>query len=86
MWTPQQKVQCALWLTEFKLVTLVQRRVLTEWNVVTGLPNRLIRTPTKGITHTINVSSVTKNFKILASLRYQSSRLLCSSVPLVDRF
>ncbi|GFT53150.1 aa_trans domain-containing protein [Trichonephila clavipes] len=28
-WTPQQKAQCALWLTEFKSVTLVR----TEWNV-----------------------------------------------------
>ncbi|GFV76105.1 uncharacterized protein TNCV_4671941 [Trichonephila clavipes] len=32
-WTPQQKVQCVLWLTEFKSVTHVQRRVRTKWNV-----------------------------------------------------
>ncbi|PRD30309.1 UNVERIFIED_CONTAM: hypothetical protein NCL1_26796 [Trichonephila clavipes] len=47
MWTLQQKMQCFLWLTEFKSVTRVQRRVRTEWTVVTGLPNRLTRTPTK---------------------------------------
>ncbi|GFV97055.1 uncharacterized protein TNCV_3526411 [Trichonephila clavipes] len=29
-WTPQQKVQCEIWLTEFKSVTCVQRRVRTE--------------------------------------------------------
>ncbi|GFT82066.1 DUF4817 domain-containing protein [Trichonephila clavipes] len=33
MWTPQQKVQCVLWLIEFELVTRVQRCVRTEWNV-----------------------------------------------------
>ncbi|GFU09886.1 hypothetical protein TNCV_784361 [Trichonephila clavipes] len=33
MTTLQQKVQCVLWLMEFKSVTLVQRRVRTEWNV-----------------------------------------------------
>ncbi|GFT34601.1 uncharacterized protein TNCV_4125491 [Trichonephila clavipes] len=44
MWMPQQKV---LWLTEFKSVTRVQRRVPTECNVVTGLPNRLMRIPIK---------------------------------------
>ncbi|GFX16888.1 uncharacterized protein TNCV_2518661 [Trichonephila clavipes] len=32
-WTPQQKVQCVLWLAEFKSVTRVQRRVRTKWNV-----------------------------------------------------
>ncbi|GFX38940.1 uncharacterized protein TNCV_747191 [Trichonephila clavipes] len=47
LWTQQQKVQCVLWLTEFKSLTCVQRRFRTEYNVVTGLPNRLIRTPTK---------------------------------------
>ncbi|GFT25153.1 uncharacterized protein TNCV_180411 [Trichonephila clavipes] len=47
MWTPEQKVQCVLWLTEFKSVTRVQQCVRTEWNVVTGLPNRLTRTPIK---------------------------------------
>ncbi|GFW42145.1 uncharacterized protein TNCV_1206011 [Trichonephila clavipes] len=47
MWTLQQKVQCALWLSEFKSVTRVQRRVLTGWNDVIGLPNSLTRTPTK---------------------------------------
>ncbi|GFV32147.1 uncharacterized protein TNCV_1674361 [Trichonephila clavipes] len=57
MWPPQQKVQCMLWLTEFKSVTRVQRRIRTEWNVVTGLPNRLTRAPTKGITHTIKILS-----------------------------
>ncbi|GFT99571.1 DUF4817 domain-containing protein [Trichonephila clavipes] len=40
MWTPQQKVQCVLWLTEFNSVTRIQRRFRTEWNVVTSLPNR----------------------------------------------
>ncbi|KAJ4430212.1 hypothetical protein ANN_22423 [Periplaneta americana] len=29
MWTPQQKVQCVLWLAEEKSVTRVQRRVRT---------------------------------------------------------
>ncbi|GFY29130.1 uncharacterized protein KIAA0825 [Trichonephila clavipes] len=38
MWMPQQKVQCALWLTELKSVTHV-------WNDVIGLPNTLISTP-----------------------------------------
>ncbi|GFU11945.1 uncharacterized protein TNCV_1484101 [Trichonephila clavipes] len=33
MWMPLQKVQCVLWLTEFKSVTRVQPRVRTEWNV-----------------------------------------------------
>ncbi|GFW08518.1 hypothetical protein TNCV_2775401 [Trichonephila clavipes] len=33
MWTQHQKVQSVLWLTEFKSVTRVQRRVRTEWNV-----------------------------------------------------
>ncbi|GFT90684.1 uncharacterized protein TNCV_4074661 [Trichonephila clavipes] len=33
MWTPEQKMQCVLWLTEFKSVTRVQRCVQTEWNV-----------------------------------------------------
>ncbi|GFV99204.1 uncharacterized protein TNCV_1511771 [Trichonephila clavipes] len=47
MWTPQQKVQCVLWLKEFKFFMRLQRRVRTEWNVVTGLPNRLVRTPTQ---------------------------------------
>ncbi|GFX18096.1 uncharacterized protein TNCV_1577751 [Trichonephila clavipes] len=47
MWPPQQKVQCVLWLTGFKSVKRVQRHVRTEWNVVTGLPNKLIMTPTK---------------------------------------
>ncbi|GFW35629.1 uncharacterized protein TNCV_4434801 [Trichonephila clavipes] len=42
MWMP---VQCVLWLTEFKPVTL-QKRVRTEWNVVTGLPSRIFKTPT----------------------------------------
>ncbi|GFW47789.1 uncharacterized protein TNCV_2829771 [Trichonephila clavipes] len=32
MWTPQEKMQCVLWLTEFKSVTRVQRHVRTEWN------------------------------------------------------
>ncbi|GFX96181.1 hypothetical protein TNCV_2290691 [Trichonephila clavipes] len=32
MWTPQQKVQCVLWLKKFNSVTRVQRRVRTEWN------------------------------------------------------
>ncbi|GFS61957.1 hypothetical protein TNCV_2592501 [Trichonephila clavipes] len=32
-WTPQQKGQCGLWLTECKSVIHVQRRVRTEWNV-----------------------------------------------------
>ncbi|GFX54786.1 hypothetical protein TNCV_2556721 [Trichonephila clavipes] len=35
MWTPQQKVQGVLWLTEFKSVTRVQRRFQTEWNIAT---------------------------------------------------
>ncbi|GFX27472.1 uncharacterized protein TNCV_4995281 [Trichonephila clavipes] len=47
MQTLQQKVQCVLWLTKFKSATRVQQRVRTEWNVVAGLPNRLIRTPSK---------------------------------------
>ncbi|GFX64898.1 uncharacterized protein TNCV_450361 [Trichonephila clavipes] len=47
MWTLQQKVQCVLWLTEFKSDTQVQLRVRKERNIVTGLPNRLIITPTK---------------------------------------
>ncbi|GFV63228.1 hypothetical protein TNCV_2662301 [Trichonephila clavipes] len=34
-------------VTEFRPVTHIQRRVRTEWNVVTCLPNRLIGTPTK---------------------------------------
>ncbi|GFY29588.1 hypothetical protein TNCV_2627581 [Trichonephila clavipes] len=38
-------VKGAVWLAEFKSVSRVQRSVRTEWNVVTGLPNRLIRTP-----------------------------------------
>ncbi|GFX45455.1 hypothetical protein TNCV_2739921 [Trichonephila clavipes] len=46
-WTPQQKVQCVLLLTKFKLVTCVQCRVQTEWKIVTGLFNALTRTPTK---------------------------------------
>ncbi|GFT31829.1 uncharacterized protein TNCV_2035601 [Trichonephila clavipes] len=46
-WTPLQKVQCVLWLTEFKSFTRKLRRVRAEWNVVTGLFNRLTRTPTK---------------------------------------
>ena len=33
MWTPQQKVQCVLWLAEEKSVTRVQRHVLRTWNV-----------------------------------------------------
>ncbi|GFV25115.1 uncharacterized protein TNCV_591811 [Trichonephila clavipes] len=33
MWMPQQKVQCVLWLTKFKSVTRVLRRIRTEWNV-----------------------------------------------------
>ncbi|GFT90194.1 uncharacterized protein TNCV_3776091 [Trichonephila clavipes] len=33
MWTPQQKRQCALWLTTFKSVTLIQRLFRIEWNV-----------------------------------------------------
>ncbi|GFW12108.1 hypothetical protein TNCV_4531731 [Trichonephila clavipes] len=33
MWTPQQKVQCVLWLTELKQVTRVPRSVRTEWSV-----------------------------------------------------
>ncbi|GFV81438.1 uncharacterized protein TNCV_51621 [Trichonephila clavipes] len=33
MWTPQEKLQCILWLTEFKSVPCVQRRVRTQWNV-----------------------------------------------------
>ncbi|GFT58636.1 MARVEL domain-containing protein [Trichonephila clavipes] len=33
MWTPQQKVQYVLWLTEFKSVTRVQLHVRTKWNV-----------------------------------------------------
>ncbi|GFU87864.1 uncharacterized protein TNCV_964201 [Trichonephila clavipes] len=43
----QKKVQCILWLKEFKSVTRVQRSFRSEWNIVTGLLNRLIRTPTK---------------------------------------
>ncbi|KAJ4443123.1 hypothetical protein ANN_04773 [Periplaneta americana] len=31
MWTPQQKVQCVLWLSEEKSVTRVQRRVRRTW-------------------------------------------------------
>ncbi|GFX97231.1 uncharacterized protein TNCV_557211 [Trichonephila clavipes] len=33
MFVPHQKVQCVLQLMEFKSVTVVQRRVRTEWNV-----------------------------------------------------
>ncbi|GFS94101.1 hypothetical protein TNCV_3785861 [Trichonephila clavipes] len=44
MWTPQQKVQSVFWLTEFISVTCAQRRVRTEWNVVTDLPQRRVRT------------------------------------------
>ncbi|GFS98966.1 uncharacterized protein TNCV_3896561 [Trichonephila clavipes] len=33
MWTPEQMVQCVFWLTEFKSVALVQRRVQTKCNV-----------------------------------------------------
>ncbi|GFT93423.1 hypothetical protein TNCV_337811 [Trichonephila clavipes] len=40
-------MQCVLWLTEFKSITRVQCRIRTEWNVVTGLPTKLIRTPAK---------------------------------------
>ncbi|GFX81130.1 uncharacterized protein TNCV_1911221 [Trichonephila clavipes] len=58
MWMPQHKGQCILWLTEFESVSRVQRRVRMELNVVTGLPNRLIRTPTK-CTRSI-VSSIMK--------------------------
>ncbi|GFU87198.1 hypothetical protein TNCV_1059101 [Trichonephila clavipes] len=32
MWTPQQKVQCVIRVTEFQTVTRLQRRVRTEWN------------------------------------------------------
>ncbi|GFX86752.1 uncharacterized protein TNCV_1409491 [Trichonephila clavipes] len=74
--TPQQKMQCVLWLTEFDLnsinqnthcITRVQRRVRTEWNVVSGLPNRLIRTPTKRITHTINSVFYHENLRIFTN-------------------
>ncbi|GFX43644.1 hypothetical protein TNCV_510931 [Trichonephila clavipes] len=47
-WQVWQKVQCVLCLMKF---------VRTEWNVVTGMPNRLIRTPTNGITHMISLVS-----------------------------
>ncbi|GFV32185.1 uncharacterized protein TNCV_1674731 [Trichonephila clavipes] len=43
MWLPQQEMQCVLWLTEFKSITRVHRRVRTEWNAVTDLAYRLIR-------------------------------------------
>ncbi|KAJ4444489.1 hypothetical protein ANN_06281 [Periplaneta americana] len=33
MWTPQQKVQCVLWLAEEKSVTRVQHSVRRTWNV-----------------------------------------------------
>ncbi|GFY00170.1 uncharacterized protein TNCV_2835271 [Trichonephila clavipes] len=47
MWMSKQMVQCVLCLTELKPFTGVQWRVRTEWNIVTGLPNRLIRTPSQ---------------------------------------
>ncbi|GFX10752.1 hypothetical protein TNCV_3928921 [Trichonephila clavipes] len=65
MWMPQQ-IWCLAWLTEFKSVTIVQRRVRAERNIVTGLPNRLLRTPTKRITHMINSVCYHKNLMILA--------------------
>ncbi|PRD17729.1 UNVERIFIED_CONTAM: hypothetical protein NCL1_63452 [Trichonephila clavipes] len=79
-------MQCVLWLTKFKSVTRVHRRVRTEWNVVTGLPNSLIRTLTKGITHTVNSVFYHYNLMILASLRYQSSRFHYSYSPFVIDF
>ncbi|PSN38537.1 hypothetical protein C0J52_23180, partial [Blattella germanica] len=33
IWTPQQKVQCVLWLAEEKSVTRVQRHVRRTWNM-----------------------------------------------------
>ncbi|GFS83171.1 hypothetical protein TNCV_1287541 [Trichonephila clavipes] len=48
----------------------VQQRVQTEWNVGACLPKRLIRSPTKRITHTINIVFYHENLTILASLRY----------------
>ncbi|GFV51902.1 uncharacterized protein TNCV_1322551 [Trichonephila clavipes] len=32
MRTPQQKAQCVLWLSEFRSVSRVLRRIRTEWN------------------------------------------------------
>ncbi|GFW82511.1 hypothetical protein TNCV_1794041 [Trichonephila clavipes] len=43
MWMPQQKVQCVLWLTEFKSVTLLFRRVRTEWNANPPTPKSIHR-------------------------------------------
>ncbi|GFW17631.1 DUF4817 domain-containing protein [Trichonephila clavipes] len=43
MWTPHQKVQCVLWLTEFKSVTRVQRRVRTKWNVGSPLSKSILQ-------------------------------------------
>ncbi|GFX86716.1 uncharacterized protein TNCV_1409131 [Trichonephila clavipes] len=67
MWLPQQK--CVLWLPEFKSVARVQQRVRTEWNVLTDLPNRLIRTSTKLIKHTINNVFYHEILQILASFK-----------------
>ncbi|GFU69526.1 uncharacterized protein TNCV_1350861 [Trichonephila clavipes] len=66
-------MQCVLWLTEFKSVTHVQRRVRTKWNV-SPLTSKSIRQASNGFPFCPNTSLYTRDSEeILRNYKYFSS-------------